>query len=132
MSDDLSDEAFREWCNYDSTIRVSAAMNAWRECRRRAEAIIEIERNFNLTLKEIVKDAEARREKSEAMIEERERNAYKAGWEAVSTFAGDQGPRDPLIDPEMAREQALKAYQKLSKKGIDKPCWKCGATREIK
>jgi hypothetical protein len=41
-----------------------------------------------------------------------QREAFEAGWEACCSYSGDQGPRDELVDPEMARDRAWKAYQK--------------------
>lgn len=57
----------------------------------------------------------ARNRDLKELMEQQRREDFAAGWEAVSEFAGDQGWRDPAIDPDMARDKAYRAYRKERK-----------------
>lgn len=78
MSDtDLSDEAFTEWCTYNSALCVDAAMYAWREAARRAE----------LKIAELQAQAEAQRRKD-----------FGAGAQAMSKADGYPPISDAWLD----------------------------------
>lgn len=76
----------------------------FQECQRRALALIAEEQKHKAKLYDMLKKAQAGL-----------RVAYAAGWEGCTTYAGDQGWRDPLVDPDEARDRACREYLEKNK-----------------
>lgn len=103
MNDELSDfernKLYNDFCKTEKPTIGAAFDAAWRECRSRAEALIEEEHKHKAKLYDLLKEAQGEL-----------RHAFASGWEAVSAYAGDQGWRDPLVDPDMALDRAFREY----------------------
>jgi hypothetical protein len=101
MSDDLSYEAFGEWCREHGITNRRTARKAWQECRRRAEAMLE-ERDKEIAMLRGWKSSELKQ------FEEEKREAIDLGFREGYEFSCT--PEGQTRTFSQAKE-AYRAYQ---------------------